>query len=142
MTADAGLAAQRQLFSTSPRPRRTWGDLIDGLVRDRTPIHVLGDSVYGAGVCRTCGFRTVSIKESSAPTRCGGVQMTRGERVAADDGGPVWVPSGHAAYEAEATLRKTPSEHKAREGLTLQLRRPRRRSKRTQATVQALTDQS
>jgi regulator of RNase E activity RraA len=82
-----------ELFSAAAIGRGATGVVCDGYLRDTPKISALGFPAFGAGT-RPIDFRArMEITGTARPVMCGGVLVTPGELVLADDDGVVVVPS-------------------------------------------------
>jgi len=93
------LAVLGELFATEARRRGLAGVVIDGHCRDVHGLRALGLPVFARGTLPASGT-TVSRAPLRAPVRCGGVDVTSGDVVFADDDGVVIAP----AAQIEAAL--------------------------------------
>jgi regulator of RNase E activity RraA len=72
------------------------GFVLDGLVRDIGEIREMGFAVFARGVIPIPGGKAAALP-LNVPIRCGGVAVTAGDLVVADEDGIVVVPSGSQA---------------------------------------------
>ena len=100
ITTNGGrLAVLGELFATEACRRELAGVVIDGHCRDVHGLRALGLPVFARGTIPASGS-TVSRAPLRAPVRCGGVDVTPGDIVFADDDGVVIAP----AAQIEAAL--------------------------------------
>ena len=95
------LAVLGELFATEARRRGLAGVVIDGFCRDVHGLRALGLPVFARGTIPASGT-TVSRAPLRSPVRFGGVDVTPGDVVFADDDGVVIAP----ASQIEAALAK------------------------------------
>jgi regulator of RNase E activity RraA len=91
-----------ELLSTAARNRGCAGALIDGAVRDVTPMHDMGFLVYARGTCPLDSMHRQRVSAVDVPVVIGGVTIHPGDLVFADADGAVVVPR---AIEDEALAR-------------------------------------
>ena len=99
------LAVLGELFATEARRRGLAGVVIDGYCRDVHGLRALGLPVFARGTIPASGS-TVSRAPLRAPVRCGGIDVTPGDLVFADDDGIVIAPAAQveAALETAETI--------------------------------------
>jgi 4-hydroxy-4-methyl-2-oxoglutarate aldolase len=95
------LAVLGELFATEAKRRGLAGLVVDGFVRDLHGLRRLGLPVFARGTNPKSGS-TVARTPIGAPIRCGGVDVTAGDIVFADDDGVVIAPAGRIAAALEA----------------------------------------
>jgi regulator of RNase E activity RraA len=100
------------------------GFVLDGVIRDLGEIRALGFPVFARGVVPIPGAKEV-VAPLDEPVRCGGVAVSAGDVVGADEDGVVVVPSARAdevlaaaraklAHEAGETLDAWEAAHRAK----------------------------
>jgi 4-hydroxy-4-methyl-2-oxoglutarate aldolase len=100
--ADARTAYWGELFSAAAKGHGAVGAVCDGPVRDVGKIRALGFDVFAPG-SRPIDFRgRMRVVSTGETVRCGGVLVSPGDLVVADDDGVVVVPG---AVEAEVLAR-------------------------------------
>ena len=99
------LAVLGELFATEASRRGLAGVVIDGYCRDVAGLRRLGLPVFARGTLPASGT-TVSRAPLRAPVRCGGIDVTPGDLVFADDDGIVIAPAAQveAALETAETI--------------------------------------
>jgi regulator of RNase E activity RraA len=91
-----------ELFSAAAIGRGAVGIVCDSYVRDSPKIRAMGFPAFGTGT-RPIDFRArMEITGAARPVVCGGVLITPGELVLADDDGVVVVPLDVEAEAVEA----------------------------------------
>ena len=97
-----------ELFSAAAKGHGAAGAVCDGPVRDVGKIRAVGFEVFATG-SRPVDFRgRMRVVSAGEPVRCGGVLVTPGDLVLADDDGVVVVPAAvEAAVLARAIARAT-----------------------------------
>lgn len=108
-------AAWGELFSTAAKGRGARGAVVDGLIRDRRKIVELGFPIYGRGQRPTDSLGRVSLQQVDGTVTLGGVEVTSGDLIVADEDGVTVVPRDHAARAVELALAKATTETKARD---------------------------
>lgn len=101
------VAVLGELFATEAARRGMSGIVIDGFCRDVRGLRALGLPVFARGTTPRSGT-TVSRSPIGAPVCCGGVDVTSGDLVFADDDGVVSAPADRieaALATAEAITR-------------------------------------
>jgi regulator of RNase E activity RraA len=91
VTGGRRLAVAGELFATEARRRGLTGIVIDGFCRDVHGLRRLGLPVFARGTIPMSGS-TVARTALRGPVRCGGVDVTAGDVVFADDDGIVIAP--------------------------------------------------
>jgi regulator of RNase E activity RraA len=94
------------------------GFVLDGLIRDIGEVREMGFPVFARGVIPIPGGKAAALP-LNVPIRCGGVAVTAGDLVVADEDGIVVLPSGSqaeliAAVEPAAPLDEWARAHRAR----------------------------
>jgi 4-hydroxy-4-methyl-2-oxoglutarate aldolase len=97
------LAVLGELFATEAKRRGLAGLVVDGFVRDLHGLRRLGLPVFARGTNPKSGS-TVARTPIGAPIRCGGVDVTAGDIVFADDDGVVIEAAGGIARAEQAIL--------------------------------------
>lgn len=95
------LAVLGELFATEAKRRGLAGLVVDGFVRDLHGLRRLGLPVFARGTNPKSGS-TVARTPIGAPIRCGGVEVTAGDIVFADDDGVVIAPADRIAAALDA----------------------------------------
>ncbi len=90
-----------ELFATEARRRGVAGLVVDGLCRDLQGLRRQGLPVFARGTSPMSGT-TVSRARLRTPVRCGGVDVTPGDLVFADDDGVVIAPAERIAAALDA----------------------------------------
>jgi 4-hydroxy-4-methyl-2-oxoglutarate aldolase len=108
-------AAWGELFSTAAKGRGARGAVIDGLIRDRRKIVELGFPIYGRGCRPTDSLGRVSLQQVDVPISVGGVAVSSGDLVVADEDGVTIVPRDHAERVVALAVAKATTENKARD---------------------------
>jgi len=105
VTNGGRLAVLGELFATEAARRGLAGVVIDGYCRDVAGLRRLGLPVFARGTLPASGT-TVSRAPLRAPVRCGGIDVTPGDLVFADDDGIVIAPAAQveAALETAETI--------------------------------------
>ena len=93
-----------EITSTEAQVKGLSGLVLDGLVRDITPIRDLGFPVFARGTSPRVSGRG-SLGEVNVPIRCGGTVVSPGDIIVGDADGVVVVPLG----KAQAVLSKLQS---------------------------------
>jgi regulator of RNase E activity RraA len=86
--------------------------VVDGVIRDLAEVRELGFPVFARGVIPIPGAKDV-VAPLNEPVRCGGVNVTSGDIVVADEEGIVVVPSARCDQvlgDAQARLAKEAGE--------------------------------
>jgi regulator of RNase E activity RraA len=94
------VAVLGELFATEARRRGLAGVVVDGLCRDVQGLRRLGFPVFARGTTPRSGS-TVSRAALRQPVSCGGVDVTPGDIVFADDDGVVIAPPVQVAAALE-----------------------------------------
>jgi 4-hydroxy-4-methyl-2-oxoglutarate aldolase len=82
------------------------GFVLDGLVRDVGALRTMGFPVFARGVIAATALE-VAVLPLNVPVRCGGVPVTAGDLVVADEDGVAVVPAGRTDEVLE-TVRDLP----------------------------------
>jgi 4-hydroxy-4-methyl-2-oxoglutarate aldolase len=85
------------------------GFVLDGAIRDLGEIRALGFPVFARGVIPVPGAKEV-VAPLGEPVRCGGVTVSAGDIVVADEEGVVVLPSARAAEVLAAAQAKLAKE--------------------------------
>ena len=101
-----------ELFSSAAMAARCQGAVIDGLMRDRERVEVLGFSVHARGTRPTDSLGRVSLVDTDGPVEIGGVSVFNGDLVVADVDGIVIVPNELAREVTAYALDKAATERK------------------------------
>jgi len=113
----ARAACWGELFSTAARSRGARGTVIDGYCRDARSIAALGYPVWCRGMLPLdCKGRT-AVTGWRQPAVVGGLPVSPGDLVVADDDGAVVVPAGLAGQIIRLALAKASKEHGLRDAL-------------------------
>ena len=113
----ARAACWGELFSTAARARGARGTVIDGYCRDARSIATLGYPVWCRGMLPLdCKGRT-AVTGWRQPAVVGGLPVSPGDLVVADDDGAVVVPAGLADQTIRLALAKASKEHGLRDAL-------------------------
>jgi 4-hydroxy-4-methyl-2-oxoglutarate aldolase len=86
--------------------------VLDGVIRDLAEVRDLGFPVFGRGVIPVPGTRA-AVGPLGRPVRCGGVTVSAGDIVVADEEGVVVVPASRTAQvlaDARASLAREAAE--------------------------------
>jgi 4-hydroxy-4-methyl-2-oxoglutarate aldolase len=75
--------------------RQIAGFVLDGVIRDIGEVRAMGFPVFGRGVVPVAA-RKAAVLPLNVPVRCGGVAVTAGDVIVADEEGIVVVPSARA----------------------------------------------
>jgi 4-hydroxy-4-methyl-2-oxoglutarate aldolase len=110
------LAVLGELFATEAKRRGLAGLVVDGFVRDLHGLRRLGLPVFARGTNPKSGS-TVARTPIGAPIRCGGVEVTAGDIVFADDDGVVIAPADRIAAALEAAAGIARAEQAILEGI-------------------------
>jgi 4-hydroxy-4-methyl-2-oxoglutarate aldolase len=100
------------------------GFVLDGAIRDVAEARAMGFPVFARGVIPIPGTKS-AVEPLNVPVRCGGVKVSAGDMVVADEEGIVVVPSarrqqtlvaaqGAMAKEADESLDMWEQAHRAR----------------------------
>jgi 4-hydroxy-4-methyl-2-oxoglutarate aldolase len=100
------------------------GFVLDGAIRDVAEAREMGFPVFARGVIPIPGTKS-AVEPLNVPVRCGGVKVSAGDMVVADEEGIVVVPSarrqqtlvaaqGAMAKEADESLDMWEQAHRAR----------------------------
>jgi regulator of RNase E activity RraA len=81
-----------ELLSTAARNRGCAGALVDGAVRDVTPMNDMGFLVYARGTCPLDSMHRQRVSAVDVPVMIGGVTIHPGDLVFSDADGAVIVP--------------------------------------------------
>ncbi|MDP2325633.1 MAG: RraA family protein [Gammaproteobacteria bacterium] len=106
-----------ELLSTAARARGARGAVIDGLIRDISKIQTLGFPVFTAGVKPVDSKGRGLVVDYNLPVVCGGVLVSPGDLVVADDDGVVVVPAEVVPNAIRAAREKVALENNTREEL-------------------------
>jgi regulator of RNase E activity RraA len=106
-----------ELLSTAARARGARGAVIDGLVRDVAKIQALGFPVFTAGIKPVDSKGRVLAVDYNLPVVRGGVLVSPGDLVVADDGGVVVVPAEVAPNAIRTAREKVALENHTRDEL-------------------------
>lgn len=101
VTGGRRLAVAGELFATEARRRGVAGIVIDGFCRDVHGLRRLGLPVFARGTTPVSGT-TVARTALREPVRCGGVDVSPGDVVFADDDGIVIAPPERLEAALEA----------------------------------------
>jgi regulator of RNase E activity RraA len=107
-------AAWGELFSTASVGRGARGAIIDGYVRDREKIELLGFPVLGRGGRPTDSLGRVSTQAVDIDIELGGVRVATGDLVVADLDGVTIVPRAIADEAIRLAVEKASLEDGAR----------------------------
>jgi 4-hydroxy-4-methyl-2-oxoglutarate aldolase len=110
------LAVLGELFATEAKRRGLAGLVVDGFVRDLHGLRRLGLPVFARGTNPKSGS-TVARTPIGGPIRCGGVEVTAGDIVFADDDGVVIAPADRIAAALEAAAGIARAEQAILEGI-------------------------
>jgi 4-hydroxy-4-methyl-2-oxoglutarate aldolase len=101
VTGGRRLAVVGELFATEARRRGVAGIVVDGFCRDVQGLRRLGLPVFARGTTPMSGS-TVSRAALREPVVCGGVDVSAGDIVFADDDGIVIAPPARLSAALEA----------------------------------------
>lgn len=114
-TCDA--AVWGELLATGAARRGAVATVSDGAVRDVRGLRQLGLPTYAAAVCARDSYGRLLVTGSGHDVVCGGVRVSMGDSVLADDDGVVVVPAALAARAVGAAEEKLGLEDVARSAL-------------------------
>lgn len=106
-----------ELLSTAAWARGARGAVIDGLVRDVKKIQSLGFSVFAAGIKPVDSKGRGVVVDYNVPVVCGGVRVSPGDLLFADDDGVVVVPAEAVVDTVRLATEKVALENHTREEL-------------------------
>jgi 4-hydroxy-4-methyl-2-oxoglutarate aldolase len=106
-----------ELLATVAARRRAVAVVSDGAVRDIRGLRQLGLPTYAAAVCARDSYGRLLVTGSSQDVVCGGVRVSPGDLVLADDDGVIVVPASLAARAVGAAEEKLGLEDAARSAL-------------------------
>jgi regulator of RNase E activity RraA len=93
--------------------------VVDGAIRDLAEVREAGFAVWGRAVTPLAG-RKAAVAPLGQPVRCGGVRVSAGDIIVADDDGVVVVPAGRreqvlakASAKSQAEARQSLDEWQA-----------------------------
>lgn len=99
-----------ELFSASAMGHGAVGAVCDGPVRDLPKVRELGFGLF-APAARPIDFRgRMQVVATAVPVRCGGVLVTPGDLVFADEDGVVVVPSAREAEVLKLAVERASAE--------------------------------
>jgi 4-hydroxy-4-methyl-2-oxoglutarate aldolase len=113
----ARAACWGELFSTAARARGARGTVIDGYCRDARSIAALGYPVWCRGMLPLDCKGRVAVTGWRQPAVVGGLPVSPGDLVVADDDGAVVVPAGLTDQTIRLALAKASKEHGLRDAL-------------------------
>ena len=119
LVVEAGVRAASwgELFSCAARGRGAAGVVIDGLARDAAAIEKLLFPAFARGLSPLDTFARAAVTGIDVETRAGGVDVSPGDVVVADEDGIVIVPRALVADVADAVAAKQRLEGRARDDL-------------------------
>ncbi len=106
-----------ELLATVAARRGAVAAVSDGAVRDIRGLRQLGLPTYAAAVCARDSYGRLLVTGSGSDVVCGGVGVSKGDCVLADDDGVVVVPAELAARALTAAEEKLGLEDVARSAL-------------------------
>jgi regulator of RNase E activity RraA len=106
-----------ELFSCAAIGRGAAGVIVDGLVRDARQIAELGFPVFCRGTSPLDTQGRAKARDVGGPVRCGGVLVSPGDYVVADQDGIVVIPEDARGEVARIVAEKTRGERGARDDL-------------------------
>lgn len=108
--ADDRTAYWGELFSAAAMGRGAVGAVCDGPTRDTPKIHGLGFALFGNGT-RPIDLRArMAVVSAGDRIECGGVPVSPGDIVLADDDGVVVVPQEHESEVLERAVARVTAE--------------------------------
>jgi regulator of RNase E activity RraA len=107
---DERSACWGELFSAAAIGRGVRGVVCDGYIRDAAQVRALDLPVFARGT-RPFDYRNrLRVVSTNETVRCGGVRISAGDLVLADDDGIVAIPAAMAAEVTELALRRGTAE--------------------------------
>jgi regulator of RNase E activity RraA len=103
-----------ELLSTAATYRGCRGVVIDGYTRDTRAIIGMGFPVFCRGIHPADSLGRLDVAEYDVPIRCGGIPVSPGDLVLADDDGVVVVPHSLAEQAISAAEEKVRGENLVR----------------------------
>jgi regulator of RNase E activity RraA len=104
-----------ELLSTAARHRGCLGAIIDGPVRDVAKMNKMGFDVFARGTCPRDSLHRQRVVAIDVEVELGGVPVSPGDLVLADDDGVVVVPKLVAAEAVAKAHEKVLAENKVRD---------------------------
>lgn len=99
-----------ELTSTASRARGARGAVCDGYVRDAQMVREMGFPVFSRGRTPMDANGRMEIIKPSDAARLGGVMVSRGDVIVADEDGVAVVPAGISEQVVAAALEKSSAE--------------------------------
>ncbi|MFN8222050.1 MAG: RraA family protein [Gaiellales bacterium] len=106
-----------ELFGLAARSRGAVGAIVDGFVRDVRQLRDLAYPVFARGVSPYDTLGRAEAVAHDVPVVCGGVPVTSGDLIVADDDGVVVVPQAHVRAVVDTVTEKVTKERGARNDL-------------------------
>jgi 4-hydroxy-4-methyl-2-oxoglutarate aldolase len=116
--ATCGAAVWGELLATVAAQRGAVGTVSDGAVRDVAGLRRLGLPTYAAAVCARDSAGRLLVTGFGGEVVCGGVRLSTGDLVLADEDGVVALPPAAAAEAIAAAEAKLSLEDVARRSLS------------------------
>jgi regulator of RNase E activity RraA len=106
-----------ELLSTAAQSRGARGAVVDGLVRDTRKIQAMGFPLFAAGIKPVDSKGRGVVVDYNRPVESGGVLVTPGDLLFADDDGVVVIPSEAVPETIQLATSKVALENHTREEL-------------------------
>ena len=106
-----------ELLATASRARGARGIVADAYTRDTRALREMGYPTFVAGINAQDSLGRIDVDELGGTIRCGGVEVSHGDLVLADDDGIVVVPAGLAEEVLTLAEEKVATENVVRDKL-------------------------
>jgi 4-hydroxy-4-methyl-2-oxoglutarate aldolase len=106
-----------ELLSTAAQTRGGRGAVVDGLVRDTRKIQAMGFPLFATGIKPVDSKGRGMVVDYNRPVECGGVLVTPGDLLFADDDGVVVIPAEAAPGAIRLATEKVELENHTRDEL-------------------------
>jgi regulator of RNase E activity RraA len=106
-----------ELLATASRARGARGIVADAYTRDIRALQEMGYPTFAAGVSAKDSLGRIDVDEIGGAIQCGGVEVSQGDLVLADDDGIVVVPAGVAEEVLTLAEEKVATEDVVRDKL-------------------------
>lgn len=117
------IAPWGELLSTAANCRGASGCVTDGLVRDTNAIRKMGFPVFHGGIAPLNSAGRAEIVAIDVPVICGGIPVSTGDFIFADDDGVVVIPQDRTREVIDIALDQVARENSTRDclldGMTL-----------------------
>ncbi len=106
-----------ELLATASRARGARGIVADAYTRDIRAIEEMGYPTFVAGINAQDSLGRIDVDELGGTIECGGVKVSHGDLVLADDDGVVVIPAGVAEQVLALAEEKAATENVVRDKL-------------------------